>query len=93
MPVLPGDVVSVQRQREVFLENSRWCRVHGGRLLLDHPVVERALTGLALVMLQHVGLEREFGLGDVAGRAHFDGQAGFIALAGKRPLKNRRRCS
>src|SRR5690606_15971479 len=55
--------------------------VHSGRFLLDHPVIQRTLTGLALVVLQHVGLERELELGDVAGRAHFDGKAFEIALS------------
>jgi hypothetical protein len=76
-----NDVVAVQRQREVLLGEFLDGEVHGGGLLLDHPVIQRALAGLALVVLQHVGLEGELQLGDVAGRAHFDGKAIGVALA------------
>jgi hypothetical protein len=76
-----NDVVAVQRERQVLLGELLDGEVHGGRLLLDHAVIERALAGLALVVLQHIGLEGELQLGDVAGRAHFDGKARGVALA------------
>ena len=74
-------VRAVQGQRQVLLGELLDGEVHRGGLLLDHAVVQRALAGLALVVLQHVGLERQLELGHVAGRAHFDGQARDVALA------------
>ena len=50
-------------------------------LLLDHAVIERALTGLRFEVFEHIGLQRQLEFGDVAGRAHFDGVAGCVAPA------------
>ena len=80
VPGVPVTWLPYSASARFSLVNPRW-QVHGGRLLLDHPVIERALAGLALVVLQHVGLEESFSLGDVAGRAHFDGRPVGVALA------------
>ena len=84
-----GHKVAVERQGEVFFGELLDGELHSGGLLLDHAVVERALPGLALVVLQHIGFEGKFELGHIAGRANFKRLAGSIALAEVDPALER----